>query len=128
MRIIFTLLDLSITLNTYTQSILQLPCPFLQVLFTDPNLLYFPLSFIFLCEHSFSCGVLHCTFLLGAIKTTLLSWSLNWASPPKKKRGSKAGHQRTTPRTTTDCSSPKSAPDVLTSRCTLIPPSSCFSV
>jgi hypothetical protein len=25
----------------------------------------------------------------GAIKTTLLSWSLNWASPPRRKRGQK---------------------------------------
>jgi hypothetical protein len=64
--------------------------------------------------------------LLGAIKTTQLSWSLNWASPPKKKRGSKAGHLRTAPRTTTDCSSPKSVLDVLTSRCTLILPKEKF--
>ena len=58
----------------------------------------------------------HCLYcsLLGGIKATLLSWSLNWASPPEKKRGSEAGHRCTAPRATTDCSSPKSAPDVLT--------------
>ena len=66
--------------------------------------------------------------MLGAIKTTQLSWCLNWSSPPEKNRVSKAGHQRTTSRTTTYCSSPKSVPDVLTPRCTLILPSSCFPV
>jgi hypothetical protein len=29
------------------------------------------------------------TWLLGAIKTTILSWSLNWASPPGRKGGQK---------------------------------------
>ena len=73
------------------------------------------------CNHT-----LYIWTMLGAIKTTQLSWSLNWASSPEKKRGSKAGHQRTAQRTTTDCSSLKSVQDVLTSRCTLISPSSCF--
>ena len=45
---------------------------------------------------------------------------------PDKKRGSKAGHRHAAPRTTTDCSNPKSVLDVLTSRCTLITPVSCF--
>jgi hypothetical protein len=59
--------------------------------------------------------------------TLLLCWELLrqrycpdlWIGPPphpEKKRGSKAGHRHTALRTTTDCSSPKSAPDVLTSR------------
>jgi hypothetical protein len=48
--------------------------------------------------------------------------------PRRRKGGQKWATGRTTPRTTTDCSSPKSAQDVLTLRCTLIPPSSCFPV
>jgi hypothetical protein len=52
MRMIFAPLGFSITPNTYTESVLSLPCPFLQDLFTtDPN---FPL-----CKLSIL-GILHC--------------------------------------------------------------------
>ena len=42
-KMIFTPLDFSITRNTYTGSVLPLPCPLLQSLFTAGPNLYFPL-------------------------------------------------------------------------------------
>jgi hypothetical protein len=50
--------------------------------------------------------------LLGAIKTTLLSWSLKWASPLRRKGGQKRATDTPIPRTTTECSSPKSSMNV----------------
>jgi hypothetical protein len=57
--------------------------------------------------------------LLGAIKTTQLSWSLNWASPPPEEKGVKSG-----PLDTPLQEQPQIVPAL--SQSTLIPPSSCF--
>ena len=70
------------------------------------------IQFTFLLEQI--CCLIGCWVTVGSIKTTQLSWSLNWASPPREERGVKSGPLTHCSRTTTECSSPKSAPNVLT--------------
>jgi hypothetical protein len=56
-----------------------------------------------------------CIFLLFLLLLCSTAYCTDiYLSPPEKKRGSKAGHWHTVPRTTTECSRPKSSPDVLT--------------
>jgi hypothetical protein len=79
-KMIFTPLDFSITRNTYTGSVLPLPCPLLQSLFTAGPNLYFPL-------HALHPPTPTTMFFTVSLILELQYWGINWPSQVSQSTG-----------------------------------------